>query len=327
VDLRDLLEVSRLPYSVANTNTKEISVCGIAGVFYKGPEPYGPVGKTLVEMCQELFRRGTDSAGFAIYREPQLDSFLVRVDLDSRSASNGGPKAVAAAASEVTTVREVQTVDHNVRLVVDSDSDGKLADQIEDRVEGARVFSVGRSMEIIKDLGAAYSLDRTYHVAGFEGSHGIGHTRMATESRVDIAHSHPFWARPFPDIAVVHNGTITNYHKLRRQLERKGHHFSTENDSEVIAVYIADRLESGDSLEDALNGSVRDLDGTFAYLISTRDGIGLARDQFAMKPLLFAEDDELVVLASEECAIRRVLRDPNLVPRELQAKEVRWWLR
>src|SRR4030088_3446544 len=108
-------------------------------------------------MCQELFRRGPHSAGFAIFREPQLDSFVVRVDLDSRNAANGGPKAVATAASQVTTVREGQTGDHNVRLVVDSDAGGKLADQIEDRVEGARVFSVGRSMEIIKDLGAAYS--------------------------------------------------------------------------------------------------------------------------------------------------------------------------
>ncbi len=302
-------------------------MCGIAGVFYKGPEPYGPLGKTLVEMCEEMFRRGTDSAGFAIYRQPQPGTFLVRVDLEPIAAQDGGPPAVVDAASQLVRVIGWEATSHNVRLVVDSDAQGRLADQIEDRVDGARVFSVGRSMEIIKDLGAAYDLDRVYHVAQYEGSHGIGHTRMATESRVDIAHSHPFWARPFPDIALVHNGTITNYHKLRRRLELKGHHFSTENDSEVIAVYIADRLESGSSMEEALQASVADLDGTFAYLVSTKDGIGLARDQFAMKPLLFAEDEELVVLASEECAIRRVLRDPQLVPRELQAREVRWWLR
>jgi methylamine---glutamate N-methyltransferase subunit A len=301
-------------------------MCGIAGVFYKGNEP-GPLGRTLVDMCQELYRRGTDSAGYAVYGEAADDTFLVRVDLDDTLADDGGPRAVVDAASAVATVKDWQHNGHNVRLLVDSDGNGTLADRIEDEVDGARVFSVGRSMEIIKDLGSAYDMEPTYHVARLEGTHGIGHTRMATESRVDIAHSHPFWARPFPDIAVVHNGQITNYHKLRRTLEMKGHHFSTDNDSEVIAVYIADRLQQGDSLEDALKASVRDLDGTFAYLISTRDGIGLARDQFAMKPLLFAEDDELVVLASEECAIRRVLRDPNLVPRELQAKEVRWWLR
>ncbi|MDP9301117.1 MAG: amidophosphoribosyltransferase, partial [Actinomycetota bacterium] len=142
-----------------------------------------------------------------------------------------------------------------------------------------------------------------------------------------IAHSHPFWARPFPDISVVHNGQITNYHKLRRRLEQKGHRFATDNDSEVIAVYIADKLESGHSLDEALRASIDDLDGTFAYLISTADGIGLARDQFAMKPLLFAENDEMVVLASEEISIRALFPDPALVPREMQAREVRWWLR
>jgi glutamate synthase domain-containing protein 1 len=302
-------------------------MCGIAGIFYKGPEPYGPVGATLKDMCQELFRRGTDSVGFALYGPPLQDSFRVRVDLDSRAASDGGWEAVAEAAGDVVTVNDVKVTGHNVRLEVDSDAGGRLADRIEDQVEGARVFSIGRSMEIIKDLGAADDLEPVYHVADFEGTHGIGHTRMATESRVDTAHSHPFWARPFPDIAVVHNGHITNYHKLRRRLELKGHHFSTENDSEVIAVYLADRLETGDSMQDALEASVSELDGTFAYLVSTKEGIGLARDQFAMKPLLFAEDDELVILASEECAIRKVLRDPQLVPRELQAKEVRSWLR
>ena len=302
-------------------------MCGIAGVFYKGPEPFGPIGETLRDMCQELFRRGTDSVGFAIYGEPAPDTYLVRVDLGAAASADGDGHAVADAAAELVTVKDFKSTGHNVRLEVDSDASGKLADRIEAEVEGARVFSIGRSMEIIKDLGAADDVERVYHLGGYQGSHGIGHTRMATESRVDIAHSHPFWARPFPDIAVVHNGTITNYHKLRRRLELKGHHFSTENDSEVIAVYIADRLENGDSMQQALEASVDDLDGTFAYVVSTRDGIGLARDQFAMKPLLFAEDDELVVLASEECAIRRVLRDPQLVPRELQAREVRSWLR
>jgi hypothetical protein len=182
-------------------------------------------------------------------------------------------------------------------------------------------------MEIVKDVGSARQVDASYGVSGMSGTHGIAHTRMATESIVDIAHSHPFWARPFPDIAVVHNGTITNYHQLRRRLGMKGHRFSTHNDSEVIAVYIADQLQGGASLEEALRASIQDLDGTFAYLISTERGIGLARDQFATKPLLYAESDEIVVLSSEEVALRSVFPDPALVPRELQAKEVRWWLR
>jgi glutamate synthase domain-containing protein 1 len=300
-------------------------VCGIAGFFYKDTESTGALGRTLVDMCQEMYRRGTDSVGFALYGAPGDGGFVLRVQLDD-GADPGTDESVVAVARQLVEVRDAKFTGPNVRLVVDSDLNGTLADSIESGVPGARVFSVGRSMEVIKDLGSAEDVDAVYHVSSFEGTHGIGHTRMATESQVDIAHSHPFWARPFPDIAVVHNGTITNYHKLRRLLENKGRQFATHNDSEVIAVYLADKLESGESLESALRSSVSDLDGTFAYLVSTKEGIGLARDQFATKPLLYAEDEELVILASEECAIRRVLRDPRLQPRELQAKEVRWWV-
>ena len=300
-------------------------MCGIVGVFYKGDTP-GPVGQVLTEMCDQLFRRGPDSAGVALYGSPVGRGLVVRVDLE-RADVDSAAREVSVAASTVTSVLGSSIAARSLRLLVTDDADGKLADVIEEWVRGARVFSIGRSMEIVKDLGMAGEISERFGLGAFRGTHGIGHTRMATESRVDIAHSHPFWARPFPDISLVHNGQITNYHKLRRRLEQKGHRFATENDSEVIAVYIADRLEGGDSLDGALRGTIDDLDGTFAYLISTADGIGLARDRFATKPLLYAEDDEKVVLASEEISIRAVFPDPELVPRELQAKEVRWWLR
>jgi glutamine phosphoribosylpyrophosphate amidotransferase len=186
-------------------------------------------------------------------------------------------------------------------------------------------MSVGRAMEIVKDVGSASDLDRLYGLSAMRASHAIGHTRMATESRVDVLHSHPFWARPFADIAVVHNGHITNEHKLKRRLAMKGHRFYTGNDSEAIAVYIADKLEEGATLDDALKDSVRELDGTFAYLVSTEGGIGVARDQFATKPMLWAETDEFVVMASEEVAIRAAFPAAELVPQELAAAEVRWW--
>ncbi len=147
------------------------------------------------------------------------------------------------------------------------------------------------------------------------------------ESRVDVNHSHPFWARPFADIALVHNGHITNEHRLKRQLAARGHRFFTGNDSEVLAVYIADKLEQGAALEDALRDSVSELDGTFAYLVSTADGIGLARDPFGTKPLLWAETDDFVVLASEEIAIRAAFPEDGLTPQELGAAEVRSWHR
>jgi glutamate synthase domain-containing protein 1 len=301
-------------------------MCGIVGIFYKGADVVGPVGQIMTDMCDELFRRGPDSAGVALYGSPLDEGLVVRVDLD-RPDVDIAEGEVLQAVDSVTSVKEAARTARSLRLVVADDAEGKLADLIEERVPGARVFSVGRSMEIVKDLGMACDINQRFALGEFRGSHGIGHTRMATESRVDIAHSHPFWARPFPDISVVHNGQITNYHKLRRRLEQKGHRFATENDSEVIAVYIADKLAAGESLDAALKASIDDLDGTFAYLISTANGIGLARDQFATKPLLYAEDDEMVVLASEEISIRALYPDPTLVPRELQAKEVRWWLR
>jgi len=301
-------------------------MCGIVGIFYKGEGATGPVGQVLTDMCDQLFRRGPDSAGVALYGPALKDAFVVRVDLERPDLERAEEETLTAV-EELTAVKESVRTARSLRMVVSDDADGKLADRIEEAVPGARVFSIGRSMEIVKDLGMACDVNERYELGTFHGTHGIGHTRMATESIVDIAHSHPFWARPFPDISVVHNGQITNYHKLRRRLQQKGHRFATGNDSEVIAVYIADKLEAGISLDEALRASVEDLDGTFAYLISTANGIGLARDQFAMKPLLYAEDDEKVVLASEEISIRAVFPDPALVPREMQAKEVRWWLR
>jgi glutamate synthase domain-containing protein 1 len=301
-------------------------VCGIVGIFYKQQaQATGPVGDVLVRMCQHLYRRGPDSTGFAVYNPPRDGTLVLRIDLD-RPDRESAAELVAMAAEQLVLVKDWHRTGRSVRMEVGSDADGKLADWIEERIDRTRVFSVGRAMEIVKDVGSAEDVDRSYGVGALSGTHGIGHTRMATESRVDIAHSHPFWARPFPDIAVVHNGTITNYHQLRRRLEMAGHRFSTQNDSEVIAVYIADRLQRGEPLEEALRASVSDLDGTFAYLISTDRGIGLARDQFATKPLLYAENDELVVLSSEEVAIRAVFPDDGLVPQELGAKEVRWWL-
>lgn len=300
-------------------------MCGITGIFYKRRDD-GPIGHAMVDMCDRLLRRGPDSAGVALYGPAVDDGFVVRVDLD-RPDLDAAEGEVVDVVGQVTSLRAAARASRSLRLEVADDADGKLADTIEEAVPGARVFSIGRAMEIVKDLGAACDIDQRYELSAMTGTHAIGHTRMATESIVDIAHSHPFWARPFPDISVVHNGQITNYHKLRRRLEQKGHRFATGNDSEVIAVYIADKLEAGETLDTALRASIDDLDGTFAYLISTADGIGLARDQFATKPLLYAEDDDMVVLASEEISIRALFDDPGLVPRELQAKEVRWWLR
>jgi glutamine phosphoribosylpyrophosphate amidotransferase len=179
-------------------------------------------------------------------------------------------------------------------------------------------------MEIVKQDGPAAALRERYGLDCFRGTHGIGHTRLATESRVDVAHCHPFWARPFPDIAVVHNGQLTNYHKMRRRFEMRGVRFYTENDSEFIAIYLAHKLAAGASLEAAMHDSLDELDGTFTYLVSTPEGIGLARDAFATKPMVIAETERWVALASEETALRRAFREP-FDTEEPSARTVRVW--
>ena len=147
---------------------------------------------------------------------------------------------------------------------------------------------------------------------------------MATESDVDIRSAHPYWAYPFSDIAVVHNGQLTNYWTFRREMERGGHRFMSNCDSELIAVYIADRMNKGDELEDAMHRSVDELDGVFTYLVATEDKLGLAKDVMAAKPMVLYESEEFVGLASEEVAIR------SIFPREIDTwdpyeGEVRVW--
>jgi methylamine---glutamate N-methyltransferase subunit A len=233
-----------------------------------------------------------------------------------------------AAIEALATVRELTPTPGGVSANVTYEGElAALADGVESADETLDVLSLGHSMQIVKEVGSAEELDRAYDISSFEGGHAIGHTRMATESRVDTLHSHPFWARPFADIALVHNGHVTNEHKLRRRLEQRGHHFLTDNDSEVLAAYLADQLERGEDLGEVLERSVRELDGSFAYLVSTAEGIGFARDQFGLKPLLLAETDEYVVLASEDIAIRAAFPDDDIHPRELGAGETRSWRR
>jgi glutamate synthase domain-containing protein 1 len=300
-------------------------MCGIVGTLYKNGT--GRVGEIQVAMLDTLHRRGPDSTGVAIYSPPAED-YLVHARF--LRDGDGYEKATIEAIRQHDGVKEVSGAgsDLRARISWEGGLEG-LAEWIEraDGSGGVEVTSMGRSMEIFKDVGSASALDRVYGLGSIEGSHAIGHTRMATESRVDVLHSHPFWARPFADIAVVHNGHITNEHKLKRRLATKGHRFYTGNDSEVIAVYIADKLEGGASLNEALEDSVQALDGTFAYLVSTAEGIGVARDPFATKPLVWAENEDIVVIASEEVAIRAAFPAEAFSPQELQAGEVRWWLR
>ena len=165
---------------------------------------------------------------------------------------------------------------------------------------------------------------RVISVSAMTGTHGLGHTRLSTESRVDLSHSQPFWAPGTPDLAVVHNGHITNYHRLRRMYEQDGVRFYTENDSEIIGIYLARKLTAGASLREALEASVRELDGSFSYLAATADAFGFAKDPFCLKPLIVGESATALAVATEEIALRAALASPYTA-REAGAGAVSVW--
>jgi methylamine---glutamate N-methyltransferase subunit A len=290
-------------------------VCGIAGIIHR--DGIGNTGREITWMLQSMKHRGPDSTGYALFGPP-TDDIVIRFTL----ADAGDPhdfefgqrlerhrNEVEARLSKIgATVNSVRgDTEYAYRASVAYTGDLRaLADYLED-VPGCEVLSLGNSLEIVKDLGDAESVAAQYDLGSFRGTHAIGHVRMATESDVDIAGAHPYWAYPFADVAVVHNGQLTNYFQWRHRLERSGHRFQSECDSEIIAVYLAEKMSEGLSLETAMKTSLDELDGVFTYVVVTKDSLGVAKDEMAAKPLVLFESDSLVALASEEVAIRAVL--------------------
>ncbi len=282
-------------------------MCGIAGYLSKHDDPE-PIGRIMLDMLTSLARRGPDSVGMALFAsEPgHRDACWIRLPTE------GDPEAheqrILAGLATIGDVGAVQRHLGLIRVELATSADaGTIRAAAERGSTDVEVVSLGRQLELVKQVGHPDDLERTFEVEGFRGSHAIGHTRLSTESRVDLTHSQPFWARGVADVATVHNGHITNYHKLRRQYEQRGVRFFSENDSEVIGVYIADQMERGRSLEQALESSLDDFDGSFSYLVASGDAIGYARDPFALKPLITVETDDYVAIANEEIAIRSAL--------------------
>jgi methylamine---glutamate N-methyltransferase subunit A len=292
-------------------------MCGIAGIIYADANGGRDVGRDMTLMLQSMKHRGPDSTGYALFG-PHSGSYVMRYKLadanDARDfefddSMRRNHFLVQARLRKLgATIHDVEVeTDYAFRIAFDYDGDLKLlADLVED-VRGAEVLSLGHSLEIVKDLGDAATVATQYDLDGFRGTHAIGHVRMATESDVDISGAHPYWAYPFSDVAVVHNGQLTNYFQWKRRLERSGHRFQSECDSEIIAVYLAEKMSEGASLEDAMRESLHELDGVFTYIAVTEDALGVAKDEMAAKPLVLYEGEDMVALASEEIAIRAVL--------------------
>jgi glutamate synthase domain-containing protein 1 len=309
-------------------------MCGIAGIIYRNGGGERQVGRDMTAMLQAMKHRGPDSTGFALYRGDE-DSFVMHVKLSEESQIDAELEQRMKRQRDQVSDRmrgagaKIEDVKHTPRtmtVIFGFDGDPKtLADAVE-KVRHTEVLSYGKSLEIIKDLGDADTVSDEYGLGKFTGTHAIGHARMATESDVDIANAHPYWAYPFPDVAVVHNGQLTNFHDWRRRLTRAGHRFQSDCDSEIIAVYLAQKMSEGRSLEDAMRDSLSELDGVFTYICVTEDALGVAKDELGAKPLVLYEDDEVVALASEEIAIRQVL-DREIETHDPYEGEVKVWTR
>ncbi|MCL5735733.1 MAG: amidophosphoribosyltransferase [Actinobacteria bacterium] len=293
-------------------------MCGIAGIITKGASPgLGmTTGKALTEMMHAIVHRGPDSAGWALYRESLQSGFRMRFFISegaegAREAASIRKRAESAGATPI----EESLVGCTYALI--ADYRGNPTDLALSMQKSSRLMSFGRSVDIVKDVGQPRGLAEVYGIKDFNGTHGIGHTRLATESAVFPETSHPFWATGFADVSVVHNGQLTNYWVMRRRLQREGMIFDTENDTELVAVYLAYRMSRGDSLEQALASSLDDLDGTFSYLVATADSLGYAKDKLAAKPLIKYEDEEIVALASEEVALNRLFPGRTLRTEEM----------
>jgi len=320
---------------VGNFRIGELFMCGIAGIIHKKAGKDVNIGEQMTSMLQALKHRGPDSTGYAMYGEDNGNqimrfkvaeaadlegSYDIHAEIESRLSLIDSRLAELG----VKIVKKESPTEYAHRYEIEFSGDmKKVADFIED-IEGVEILSIGNSLELVKDLGDAATVSGQYGLNNFNGTHGIGHTRMATESDVDIRSAHPYWAYPFSDVAVVHNGQLTNYWTNRRALERKGHRFSSNCDSELIAVYIADRMNQGDDLETAMKNSVEYLDGVFTYLVATQDELGMAKDVMAAKPMVVYEGDDMIALASEEVAIRKLF-DHHIETFDPYHGEVRVW--
>src|SRR4051794_11817437 len=265
-------------------------MCGIVGLYCKAPELEAELGTYLSAMLVQMDERGPDSAGVAVYRDPAPAGWS---KLTLYSPDRGYDWD--ALGLEVTSTR----AGHAVALVEGDAGDEEAA--LRARHPELRVMSAGSVIEIYKEVGRPRAFADAFSLADFAGTHGLGHTRMATESRVTTEGSHPFSTGH--DLCLVHNGSLSNHNRLRESLRREGMEFQTENDTEVAAAYLTWRLREGDSLEQALERCLDDLDGFYTFLVGTADGFAVLRDPIACKPAVLAETDDWVAMASEYRAI------------------------
>ncbi len=276
-------------------------MCGIVGIYLKNQGLSPELGGLLAAMLVEMNDRGPDSAGIAIYRDPVPDSSC-KLTLHATGAYDWN--ALQAEMAEHLQANVELEIHASHAVVIAPASVASVQDWLGTEHPELRVMSAGSAIEIYKERGQPREFVRQFRVAELNGSHALGHTRMATESAVTTEHSHPFSTGM--DLCLVHNGSLSNHNRLRRQLRDQGVDLRTDNDSEAAAGYLMWRLREGDSLEEALDRALLDLDGFYTFAIGTKDGFAVLRDPIACKPAVMAETDEWVAMSSEFRAIAQL---------------------
>ena len=271
-------------------------MCGIVGLFLKNDALQPQLGALLTDMLITMTDRGPDSAGVAIYGDA---GDQLKITVQCASPETRFPGLAAACAQALGRPVDVRIVDTHAVIA--------LAPELEDAAvaflerEGFRIMSLGRAIEIYKEVGLPKDVADRFGLRGMSGTHGVGHTRMATESAVTTLGAHPFSTAS--DQCLVHNGSLSNHNRMARALARRGFGPKSKNDTEVAACYIAERIAGGATLGAALEGTLEDLDGFFTFLTGTKDGIGVVRDPIACKPAVLAETDDYVAFGSEYRAL------------------------
>jgi glutamate synthase domain-containing protein 1 len=274
-------------------------MCGIVGLFAKSPEIEARLGEHLAAMLAQMSDRGPDSAGVAIYRDP-VPAGWSKLTLYAEDPSYAWDAVARGLEESFGGVEEGQSRARHAVFTVGAEA-GEAEAWVRAHRPELRVMSAGRVIEIYKEVGRPERFVEDFRLSDFQGTHGLGHTRMATESRVTTAGSHPFSTGL--DLCLVHNGSLSNHNRLRENLRREGITFQTENDTEVAAGYLAWRLREGAMIEQALESCLDDLDGFYTFAVGTADGFAVLRDPIACKPAVLAETDDWVAMGSEWRAI------------------------
>ncbi|QXI32089.1 class II glutamine amidotransferase [Pseudomonas promysalinigenes] len=274
-------------------------MCGIVGLYLKNPALESQLGKLFEPMLEAMTDRGPDSAGFAIYGDEVSDGW-VKLTLQATTDEYDFKELIGTLEGRLGAPLDWFQNASAVVLKIKAD-EAVVRAALSELAPSVRIMSAGQSIEILKGMGLPAEISSRFGLAGMKGSHIIGHTRMATESAVTMEGSHPFSTGA--DLCLVHNGSLSNHFRLRQELRREGITFETENDTEVAAGYLTWRLQQGDTLAQALDGALEDLDGFFTFAIGTRNGFAVIRDPIACKPAVLAETDDYVAMASEYQAL------------------------